>query len=168
MSLTVKIPVVERKRPLITRVSTYGCMAICIIFFVTIIYDTSKMLVMVSLFLVIVSGLIMLLSKKYLIEGYLILSSEDILIKTKTLEQNISVKDLTKLKFTYNGTDGNSYTLNPHSLSRKDGTDNYIVLQNKNNEKYNFELLLNRNNLIPLSKILNDWRKINPKFETNG
>lgn len=83
---------------------------------------------------------------------------------TKTLNRNISVKNLTLLKFTYSGFNGDSYVFNPKSISVKDGTDNFISLQDEKNENYFFELLLNKSNLIKLTDIFNDWKQINSNF----
>lgn len=168
MSQTVKIPVVERKRPLVVRLTVYSFIAICILFFTTIIFSTSKTLMIISIFLVIASGLIMILFKKYSIEGYLMLSPENIVIKTKTLDRNVSVKNLTNLKFSYGGFNGDFYVFNPKSISVKDGTDNFISLQNEKNETYFFELLLNKSILVKLTGIFNAWKQINSNFVIIG
>ncbi|HRP90826.1 MAG TPA: hypothetical protein PKX92_12410 [Edaphocola sp.] len=120
------------------------------------------------MFLILASAIAMLAFDKYLIDGYLILTSDNIKIMTKTLKINISINDLTKLKFTYDGFDGDIYLFNPHSILPKDGTGNFIMLQNKKNETYNFELLLNKTDLMELSNIFNNWKKTNSTFMIKG
>ncbi len=167
MAKFVKIPVVEKKRPILTRISIYSFIICCVFLFLTIIFANSKTLTITSIFLVIVSGIGTLLFKKFSIEGYLILYPDNIMIKTKSLNQNIAISHLSELKFLFGGFEEDFYILNPKSISLKDGTDNFLILQNEK-EKYSLELLLSKNDFKSLSNLFTYWKKINPNFVIIG
>jgi hypothetical protein len=73
---------------------------------------------------------------KFRIEGNLLMSSEKILVKSKIIEKEFSVKNLKKLKFHFSGVAGSRYLLNLDSILFKNGTDNFIykmkIMQNIN------------------------------------
>ncbi len=161
----IKLPVVEKKRPLKLRVTTYGFLIACVSLFISIIYD-SQVLTIISMIWVIVLGIVASLLKKFSTEGYLLLYPDSIIIRTKELHLNTPIKDLSELRFVYGGLKDDFYS-NPKSVSLKDGTDNFIVFHN-GEQRYSFELFLNNGNVKRLIEIFSYWRKINPNFEIIG
>lgn len=163
MKKPIKIPVIEKKRPPIRRYSFYFFLFSIIFSFTIFICSDSKTLTIIATSLLIISGIgELFFSTKFSTEGYLLLYSDKILIRTKSLKLDVLIKNSPKIKFKYIGYKGD-HDLNPSAVTPKDGTGNFILIQDQH-EEYSFELFITKNKRNVLSNTLNHWKKINPNI----
>lgn len=164
MNLLVKVPVIEKKRSLFSKITAYFYLFFYVFLFFNIVFIENNTVTFIIIALTLLSGIILIILHKNYVIGYILFYSDHIVIKTKTIDKCILIKDLKDLKFLKGGFKGEPYILNPGSLVNKDGTNNHLQFKYQQKE-YAFEILLKKSNLTEINYLFRHWEKINSNFK---
>jgi hypothetical protein len=162
ISMSIKIPVIRKKRPLVIRISAFVHLMSWFLLIGVFVFIDSKILSGILPILIILSAICMALLKKNEVCGYTILNSGYIFIKNDFFEKQFFIRDIKDLRFKYNGCEGDSYK-NPRVLIAKDGTGNFVEFSAQG-IKYSVEVLLKRIDVLSLNKIFKEWEKVQIDF----
>lgn len=127
-----------------------------IVLLISVLILDSKIINVVSLVVLLLSGMLISLTKSYSLSGYVVLYFDHVDISNDDLEITIDSRDLSDIRFIYHGYDGEAYYFNPRSITYKDGTDNYIKFTYKG-EKYSIQVLLKKGDSDLVKSIVNKW-----------
>lgn len=161
--LLVELPVIVIKRPVMSKIIACVFMVSFLFSMITIVVIESKVVMLVAVFTNVFLCIVMLLLKKNKTIGYIIFYLDHFVVKTEQVNMDVKIIELLELKFSYGGLQGDLYILNPWSISRKDGDDNFLYFQ-INEKKYVFEVLVYRENLALLKEIFHHWKNANSNF----
>lgn len=154
MTYSVKIPIVNKKKPIRVKIVRYAFAISFLLLLFAIIYIESKFLTILLIITSIISGAVFSIMRKYELSGSLNLESNFVTIESIG---RIRVVDLQKIKIRYQGYKGEYYTMNPRSIVPKDGTENFIEFIH-DNKAYSFEIFLDKKKRDLLNEIISYWR----------
>ncbi len=154
MSSSVKIPVVERKRPLVTRIFNFVFWTIFVVFILLFIFidDPNNYLgkVFIGTLILFVVG-VFFIKKPYKIIGNLILEDSAIIFVNENNDKNIyPIGQITDIQFQYQGYQGRGRLF---TLTFDSGLGNIITFKHLGT-KYNYELFLENKHIQLLKKQL--------------
>ncbi|TVR80716.1 MAG: hypothetical protein EA412_04265 [Chitinophagaceae bacterium] len=152
----VKIPVVEKERPLAVRLFNYSFWTTLIVLLLSFIFidDQKNMLGKLSIFIIIllvVWGF--MIKNPFKIIGHIIFKDNKIQFISDENTITFNVNELKEIKFEYEGYKGRVRIL---PLTLDSGLGNKLYFKSFDVE-YNFELFLENHHVLLLRKIIRNW-----------
>ena len=127
-------------------------------FYFAILTD-HKIFLLVSLFFMVLTGILMNSYTNFIKVGKAVFEKNQIkILFFKTDPKIFKISQIHDVKFSLSGYKGESYILNPSSFFTKKGNENYFEFRSGNNT-FRVELLLKRNQLSILNKLFKIWEK---------
>jgi len=157
MNKNIIIPIVDKKRPLRAKLFRYVFAGFILLLLSSVSFIGTQTTI-ILIVLTVVSGIANAITKGYSSNGNLTFKNNQVIINS-TEKEILMLKDLRQIKIKYFGYEGENYILNLESIFPKDGTGNIIEFHFNSNKKLVFELLFKKKMLVPLNKILHQWKK---------
>lgn len=153
----VKIPVVDRKRPLAARVYNYSFWGIFIIFILLFIFVDDQNNVLGKLYVLLIVVLLIcgfLIKKSYNIIGHIILNDAEIRFVSNENIKTFPINELEDIQLEYLGYNGRLELI---TQSFDSGLGNKLVFHHSGSE-FSFELFLENHHIALLRKQIDFWR----------
>ncbi len=167
MEHSVKIPVVDQKRPQLQKILRTVFIISLFLFFVLVIFIDNNVIFIMLILISFSSLLLITFSKRFTIRGFLFFDSQKIIFKNEESEIKFLLNKIQSIHLKYYGYKGKYDLLNPKSVVPDDGSGNYLSINYPEHSK-KYELLLTKSHLNSLKEIIHQWKTNDISFELTG
>jgi hypothetical protein len=167
MDTFIKIPIIKNKKTFLSKLLLLIFLILVSLLFINVIIFNCAPFTIGLIILIYIVGIIMNFNKSHYVYGHVILSYEQIIVENENIKKIFPLSDIYNLKFKYFGSEGDSDISDFKTFITKDGTSNFLNFEYEN-KKYSFELLLKRNYINLLRKILKKWSEIKFDIKITG